>query len=438
MEIVGILFLSVICLYFVIKSYIKDRDIFNPTTFTLLFTFVTNIPFLLIIFFDKSEIDLKIFSKIFGTNMSKDIGEFAILLAIGMFFFVIGVSNSKEIDFKLNDKYQINGNKFLITSVIAIIITIIAYLKFLNGIGGLRILISNLEKRAEFTNGNGALLLFTNTLIFIVISLVYNKNYKINILYKILLAISFMLFLSINITLGGRKPILFVILLILLTINYSIKKVRIMNFKTLILSLILLIYIIAVPIIRQPDLINNLLEDPSSFQLDVKESSFKQIKDISYVNTYIYIYSHFKYNDKWYGKVFLNLGTSFIPSTLIDNKPPVDEGVYIKSLLENYRVEPNDGFNNLYPSSLPPETFGNGYMNFGILGVILFFYLLGFIKGTLYKILIKNRNIYFTFIYGYFLFNFQISNLRIVQTFSICILFTLWYLFIIKIRKGEY
>lgn len=437
METLGLLFFASSLIIIGLYSYHDKKDIFHPITFTSIFLFITNIPFLYIVLKDKKFIDYRILNFVNLDKLSGSIGTVSFLMALGFIAFTFGVYCSNKQTKRMPVKYKLNGKKYVIISFIAIIVTIVSYLMFLNRVGGINFILNNLEHRAQFTNGNGLLLLMTELLLFISLGLIYKKNFKINKIYFCLIIISLTIYMFMNISLGGRKPVLLALLVILMMIHYSVKKLEIYRFKYLITIILLLFYIVAVPIIRQPDFIEELDNRPSVLFEELNTKSINQLRDISYINTYIFVYIYFKNHEKWHGKIYSNLTTSFIPSTIYDDKPPVDEGVYIRTLLEGREVNPNDSFKNLYPSSWPPETFGNGYMNFGVLGVLIFNFILGYIKGFLYHTMIKNRLFIYIFIYSYVLINFEISNLRIVQTFSTIFLFIIWYCLVINRKESR-
>lgn len=436
MEIIGLIIFTFTLVAIGLYSYRAKKDVFHPITFTSIFLFVTNIPFLFIILNDKKIIDYRIMNFVTADELSKSVGTLSILMALGFIAFTFGVYSSKKSTIKMPQKFKFHGKRYVLVSFLGLIITIIAYIIFLNKAGGIIFILNNLEHRAEFSNGNGFLLLMKYLLLFISLGLVYKNNLKINGIYFWLFFISFSLYMIMSISMGGRKPVLLSLLVLLMVIHYSVKKLKIFQFKYLIIISLMLFYIVLVPIIRQPNFIEKFDENPYVLVEELKSKSTNQIKDISYINTYIFIYVFFENHEKWYGKVFLNLTTSYIPSNIYKDKPPVDEGVYIRTLLEGREVNPNDSFKNLYPSSWPPETFGNGYMNFGIMGVLIFNFVLGYIKGVIYNIMIKNRLFIYIFIYSYTLINFEISNLRIVQNFSVMFLFIIWYSFVLN-RKGR-
>ena len=67
-------------------------------------------------------------------------------------------------------------------------------------------------------------------------------------------------------------------------------------------------------------------------------------------------------------------------------------------------------------NSWPPRTFGNGYMNFGVPGIMVFFLIQGFVTGFAYKLAVRTEyHPVFVFLYLMFIFSFQISNLKLTE-----------------------
>ena len=141
------------------------------------------------------------------------------------------------------------------------------------------------------------------------------------------------------------------------------------------------------------------------------------IRNIGYVDTYIFILDHFNYDRLWYGQLFLDLVQRIIPIYGSNISPPVDDGVYIRTLAEGIYVRPPVSYEFLYKSSWPLETFGSGYANFGFFGIVLFSLLKGLASAIAFFYARKNnfRPIPL-FIMIYISVTFHLSNLRIVQT----------------------
>jgi hypothetical protein len=128
------------------------------------------------------------------------------------------------------------------------------------------------------------------------------------------------------------------------------------------------------------------------------------------------------------GEVYRDLLYGPIPHTLFPDKPPIDEGVYIHSLEIGMNVEPGQPFKTLDPTSKPPETLGNGYMNFWIPGAILWSLGLGMIYGFTYRYMRSSDFSPFSInLYIWTIISFHISNLRIQQALVFLFVGTCFY-----------
>ena len=118
-----------------------------------------------------------------------------------------------------------------------------------------------------------------------------------------------------------------------------------------------------------------------------------------------------------YGDIFLKF-SSYISGS---DGPSPDEGLYIFNLYHGMSVEP-PMITDQNTKFCTPRTFGNGYLNFGILGVLIFFSIKGALVGLAYKVMIVSRNNpILMYIYFYMIFAFQLSNLKIFEFITMLI-----------------
>jgi oligosaccharide repeat unit polymerase len=218
-------------------------------------------------------------------------------------------------------------------------------------------------------------------------------------------------------SLGGRKSTIELVFISLLVWHYGVKRIRkIPFFKTIAIIALLCLYFIAIPLIRAPGGFEYYTNNMGQLWEDIYSNGETLIKQTSYVDHYLLVINYFDSETYWWGKSFIDLLTAPIPSSIYPNKPPVDEGVYLRTIAEGYNPVPPTAYSDLYQSSWPPETFGVMYMNFGFLGVILGMYILGAIYRFIYEYMNRSSfSLYSIIIYGIVLFSFHLSNLRIVQ-----------------------
>ena len=137
---------------------------------------------------------------------------------------------------------------------------------------------------------------------------------------------------------------------------------------------------------------------------------------LSYVDTYVFIVNHFDTTNLWLGRSYLDLVVAPIPSTMYPDKPPVDDGVYIRSLEHGMTVAPGMPYRLLFQSSTPPETLGLSYLNFWWPGVIIGMYLLGTVYKAAYAYMARSSySLHSIYVYASIMLGFQFTNLRIVN-----------------------
>ena len=118
--------------------------------------------------------------------------------------------------------------------------------------------------------------------------------------------------------------------------------------------------------------------------------------------------------------------------------PPIDEGVYIYNLFLGRPVEPPLPTILMAANSWPPRTFGNGYMNFGLAGVVIFSFIQGWITGVAFKFMVRsNRHPIFLFLFLLIVFSFQVSNLKIAELATVLVGLTVIFgpLYLIEARS---
>ena len=352
--------------------------------------------------------------------INKDIDSafftYTIIQTIAFISLVIGIRTYKSNKVKkiklIDDSYV--SLKFL--GVVFFLVGLLSYINFLNSLGGFAFLISNLSSRHELTEGYNIsffLPFFTLSALFL-ISCISKKNKLID---KFILA--FILFVSIIVfsSLGGRKNTLYLIITLVFGYHFLIKSIslkKISAIRVILISSFIAVYIVFIPLLRSNEGLEKVQETNivESIELD------NLIFSISYTYIDIFAANYFNSENAWYLKSAGDV--PYILSSTGSNKsylPPVDDGLYFSSIVK-YRKHftPPTARNEMYSSSWPIENFGFSYANFLIPGVIFFFFLQGRIFSFVYGYLSENNtSTIIIFFYVFVLFNFNFSNLRLVQ-----------------------
>lgn len=435
--------LLVIFIVPIIVTRIKTKDNFHPVIISSFLNIITIVPYIFIVAIDETQFSRDVVSHSSFESIEKSFFNFTMLQILAYLSMLVGLSVKKEfpiirrlpiINNKLSDK------KIKLLIIPAIGISMLSYFIFLQQIGGISYLLNNLNLRASFTSGNGYLLSLMKLMTLSVLVLIYKYWNKKGYVFKTFITMMLLLNIFMESSMGGRKSTIFIVIFVMIVIHYSVKKIKFLKPRFLLLIGAVFIYFILVPFLRADGGVEKFLDDPSEAFNEITEDYTYTIRGLSYVSHYILIINHFNNSDFWLGLSYLDLIYAPIPSAIFYDKPPVDDGVYVRSIAEGMNVEPNTSRQYLYKSSWPPETFGAMYMNFGIMGLIIGFMFIGFIYKQLY-ILMKKSNFSFIYIYiySYIIMNFELSNLRIVQTLSAVSIFLIFYsLLTIKSKKNRF
>jgi hypothetical protein len=232
------------------------------------------------------------------------------------------------------------------------------------------------------------------------------------VLMSVLAAFSFSLF-------GGRKALLQHVIISLALWNLAGGKFRVFSFGFLGILFASLLYFLSILYVRIGE-IEFTANSPErgSFLLSVLTTF---LANFSYNNTYYFLIDHFSKANLFLGATFVDLLTAALPSSLFPDKPPVDEGVYVKALLSGMNLEiPTPARELAALGSIPPETFGIFIMNFGALSVAFAGVLLAllFRFGALAALGVGPRFLV-TYVVFHSALNFQVTNLRIVNLLTV-------------------
>lgn len=289
--------------------------------------------------------------------------------------------------------------------------------------GGLGFLLANLALRAEITAGYGFLVTpayfcFAAATVVSVQALAQRRSLRHWLVFSAVVALG-----AAGMSLfGGRKDALLLACTALIAYAHFVRPLRWNSpiFPIAFLGIVAYTYFLGSA--RQIGGLAVVSTDPLAIAADGLRDLSTFFKTVSYVDTYLFIISHFQRADHWLLSVFQSFPASFVPSLIYPDKPPVDEGVYIRSMLEGYSLTPPIPAKDLYPSSLPPETLGNGYAAFGMLGVALFFAIKAWCFRRAFRVRLWQWTALPVVLLVSFTYNFQISPLRFMQLLQLLLL----------------
>ncbi|MNU19454.1 hypothetical protein D3C71_76810 [compost metagenome] len=425
-------------LYYFGYKNLGDNDSFGPVKLFTSKMIIMNIPYIYFIAIYPEKFPAEILN-VLNMNLEDAFIYYSIVQTILYLTVLLGISIGKKkkiTKFPKNSFISLKVCHFII--IISFFLGLYDYYKFLNGVGGLAYLLSNLSSRTELLNEGEGL---GNAIFYLTISLIlgFYSYFKLksNLKLFILILLTIFSILIISST-GGRKNVLYLIIFIAGAYNYYNKPFKFRNIdkRYLIVGFIFItFYILFMPILRGKDGFENLVNGNISLVELLKIEDL--VTAISY--TYIDVFSsnYFNFNNYWYFNSTLDIFENFksIPKYL---KPPIDDGVYFRSIVKyNINFSPPTARGNMYESSWPIEHLGFSYANLGLIGIIVFSLILGYLFQLTYSYLLKNNySPIFLYLYIFVIFNFNFSNLRLVQILSLLPIL-LFYMFIIKIIKGK-
>lgn len=419
----------------------NNLSFFSPNVLVFGLNFLFIYPYYFSLCLDSSNMNDLVRGYITSNGFGVDyyLINFSILYSFSVLFLFLGLNFNLNINFFKIKSIKLNTDFYLFFGFFSFVLGCFFYFLFLQQNGGFFYVLDNVERRAEFTTGAGYLVKAYRSLILmsVVMLVFYYSETKRNIFLILLVSIiSFLIFTS----LGGRKSGLTLVVLLLMAWNFKIQIINKFNKYFYVLIPCAIFYVIAIPLLRREDGINYYISNMGLLVQDVAKNLSNVFREFSYIDHYIYIIYKFDLENLWGGASFLDLTYAFIPSKFFYNKPPVDDGAYLRTMVENNSIlNPGIPYHQLYQSSWPPETFGNLYMNFWIPGVLVGMFFLGLIYRVSYQYVLREKSILSILMYCSIVFSFHFSNLRIFQTFTDFIYYSFFFfvfVFVYKVVKS--
>lgn len=396
----------------------KGRSVFSPGKLSSLISLLTTLPYMVVLYFSPEKSPL--FSYM-GGGFEEGVFKFSIIYSLGYLFYIAGLYfKSSGILVRFFLRFRSDLSKKSILPVLSVLFLIGAGAWFLRvqHAGGLGFLLQNLAQRSSLLAGSGIYTLFMDAAIyFSIVVCVYSFKYGSSAKKKFGLILAFLVFASMLSVFGGRKNTLYLLVFALMTWSLCVSPIK----RPLRLAIPLLIfvpvYFIGVLVLRSSGSDGEYAGGVSDFFQSVWEGVSDIFGNLSYVDTYVFVLHHFSVSPFWYGAGFFDIFLSMVPQFSSVGRPPIDEGVYVRSLLDGFSVFPPTAAENMYPSSWPPESFGAGYMNFGIVGILGYMFVRGVVVRSAFSAFRRsNADPILLYIYAFILLNFHLTNLRIVQT----------------------
>lgn len=412
--------------------FIKKRDYLNPILIVSVSYFISLTLYFFILSYDINYLLEKI--QISEKNVLELLNYYFGIKLLSYFILILGIKCMNKIRVKaiVMKTNGIGKISFFLSNLLGLI----ALGMLINKNGGLIYFVTHLQNRTKFLSGHALLrfliLMGNFSLVF------YVRNIKKQkILYSFFLIIQTLGLMC----LGGRVEVLIIVICIMVNYYYDRIKIRkrinIFNVKIIFLGIFLSGFIVISPLLRDYRNIEKIKQGNYILFHNSKNKDnfiFNTIEDLSRQYIQIYIIKEFKNKNLELGKTFL-----VIPKYILskrEDRPPIDDGVYIYNMFLGNKQEYGTSLKNMVASSWPTRTLGNAYINFGIGGIIAFFFILGVLYSYIYRILVhQNYSSIYIIVYFFILKYFTITNIGIVTI--ILKIFTLFIFCLLFLKKTK-
>jgi hypothetical protein len=426
-----------LCLLFIAKK--NSNDNFSLPVLFVCFA-LAEVPYLFFIYNNSGELhryvlyNLDNLDVVFFKHLI-----YKLLFVITAFFFIL----KSNIQFRSISQFycvdHMRPKLLAFFSYFFFIITLVVFAAFLIKVGGLLNLILNMSTKTLAVQGTAFYrntFLLTSMLSVGFFILYISKKQEAAFIDKLILALLIVTCFAILGSSGERKNPMMLLIYAAICWNFLVSKLQIFTLKNVSLFAFLIFFASLAPVLRKSGAIEIYMESPGDLFLDSFQYIGEVFKRFSEVDISIFIFSHFDSIDKlWFGASIVDFFTGFIPSSIYFDKPPLDEGVYIYALAHGYDVYPPTAFHQMLPVGWPLSRMTGPYVNFGIVGIVVFSALTGVILKAFENLMIKSTYspqsilLYCIIVVT----NFGLTNAFVFNLLSIIVILTVL-TFLIKIR----
>ena len=384
-----------------------NRDMLSVSKLFSFYSWLRVVPFNILYSLGYSKIDSRVLRWIenTGLNLEYIIGKYVVLNSIA---FILTWLTLRYVSVKFKKKVVITTKKSTVLTIM--IIGFYGLFMFVVTNGGVLNIVLNLANRVELQSGS--IFIKLRPLIGLGFLLLYHGRKRVQnrgVVYWILLI---SVIFSYIIT-GGRKEVLLFLLYIgLFEYKFNGRNLLVISTKNTILVIVCAAFILVMPVLRSSDGVNNLRKIEISEMVQESASVFTYL-NYSYIE--MFIYTKFTSDFFWNGRSFYSLYSMFNRSLKAEERPPLDEGVYLTSMMRcNCELKPPIARSKLYATSYPLENVGTMYANGLMPGLILGSLLLGYFFKFIETIFTSRKDSGLgLYIYLWIVMEFNFSVLRI-------------------------
>ena len=329
---------------------------------------------------------------------------FGLLYALGTLAFYVGLGFGSACSNRLMPRLRPARELRRPGTVIAFLLIIYLLLMFqiFTSSGGLVQFVSNIGARASMLAGSGVFFIFSSPASYMIIFLAI-FSYTQSGRPSLPIVFALIIFLTgIESLLGGRRQPVQMLIFAALAFSIFSSNFKIFSARNFILGLVAVVVFVVLLVVR-------VGENSNVDAIDL-------VLNLSHIDPYLFVMIHFQDHELWYGRSFLDVIQRVVPIYRLASPSPIDEGVYVYNLFLGNPVSPPTPMSSMSWNSWPAGSFGNGYMNFGSIGVLGFFFVRGVLISAAHSLSKKSgHSPALLLVYLWMAFGFHVSNLKITQ-----------------------
>lgn len=396
------------------------RDVFAPLYLSTLLALL-NFPYLLLLGLDPGNVTVDTLLSPWTRDLTASVAGYVVVAGAGFLALVAGMFSpfgptvARAVP-RLDPARFTAGRVYR-----AILFTACAggagYAFFLAKIGGLTRLWMLLYDRTLITGGTGYIFLAYSLLFtFFGVLLAYSLRFGRSLPRRVGVVLGLLVMGVVLASTGGRTGAVFAIFFAIMTFHYGVRPVRrLLTPGTAVLGAVLFVFILIMPLFRSTGATEHYLERPDLMVSDAFRGAGRVASQFSNVDRGMVMVRYFTPDRLWLGASYVDLLMAPIPRTLIPDKPPVDEGVYLYAITWGNVVRPSMPARQLPVTAWP---MGNWvmYMNFGLPGFVAIMFLNGVVVAAAYRYMqLGGYTPPGVYLYAFLTMNgFSVSNLGLV------------------------
>ncbi|AVO60415.1 oligosaccharide repeat unit polymerase [Pseudomonas chlororaphis] len=332
------------------------------------------------------------FSQIWNFNFSDKsaaIRSALILYTAALFFVLLGCYFGRKLQLNMPAAVRciVSAKVFFFRSFVFTVIALLALVIILIALGGLSGLLQGASDRIRAFAGLNGFFLLQNLLLSVSLAwfIRLTGGEKKNLSERVFFWLYF--FIGIFVCgLQGQKSTIFIIVLSLIVVrHYRVQRVSLV--KGAVLGFVMFISLMAYHLFKQEFLVSGkfsfINDEQGVFLSFVNFLAIQFTGNLMQLQTMSVLVDAMPRLLDWQnGTTLLMIVLILIPSGIFPNKPMTAAGVFTGAFWPNMWLREG--------TTLPPGIFGELYMNFGTLGVLLGGLLLGVLWGWLYGVTINN------------------------------------------------